>query len=155
VVRGWWFAVRKVKEWKIEVKILIAVSDGPAQAISVSHLISRGHVLKRVSSGIECITSLQEELVDAVILQQGILWGGSDGVVSRMKEIPRLMNIPLVILSSEGLHSYLADFLGNETIPSVSMQFFGSAPFENVFHRLEVATNRIPMNRPIQLRGLQ
>lgn len=131
-------------------KILLAVTDRAAGALLVAHLRKRGHELKTVGTGLGCITSLQEEQADVVILQQGILWGGCEGVISRMKEIAFLSNIPIVVLSRDGFPSELAKFLGIEAFLTVPMQLVDIVQLENVFNRLEAASDEMLVDQLVQ-----
>ena len=74
-------------------RVLLAVANGSVRTLLSSYLRENGHEFEIVSDGLGCITSLCASHFNAVILEQGILWGGSDGVMSRMKCIAQTESV--------------------------------------------------------------
>ena len=51
-------------------------------------------------TGLECVARLRERVPDVLVLEPQLPWGGGEGVLAIMGEIPRLANIPVMVLTS-------------------------------------------------------
>lgn len=58
----------------------------------------RGHEVAVATEGLTCLRWLRDFRPDVVALSNNLLWGGSDGVLSIMKEDPKLRNIPVLVM---------------------------------------------------------
>src|SRR5579863_7699205 len=56
--------------------------------------------LVTVSDGVECISRLREHAPDVLVLEPQLPWGGGDGVLSIMSEVPELAIVLVMILTS-------------------------------------------------------
>ncbi len=46
----------------------------------------RGHEVVTVDSGVTCVRALRDKTPDVLVLHQGLLWGGADGVLEVMRQ---------------------------------------------------------------------
>jgi DNA-binding response OmpR family regulator len=51
-------------------------------------------------SGLECIARMKEHAPEALVLEPQLPWGGGEGVLSIMGEIPWLAAVPVMVLTS-------------------------------------------------------
>lgn len=82
------------------VRVLMADPDlslGPAYR---RPLLEHGFVTTMVCSGLECVTQLRERTPDLLVLEPQLPWGGGEGVLAIMGEIPRLANVPVMVLTA-------------------------------------------------------
>jgi DNA-binding NtrC family response regulator len=63
---------------------LLADPDEVLLEIVQSFLFDRGHEAEVASNGLECMSWLRQFVPDVLVLDQDLLWGGSDGVLARM-----------------------------------------------------------------------
>lgn len=63
-----------------------------------SYLRDEHHDLKVVSNGLGCISNLRNEAPDVLVMEQRLLWGGSEGVLTLMREEPSIPPIPVLLL---------------------------------------------------------
>jgi CheY-like chemotaxis protein len=79
------------------VRVLIADADRKFLAVVHSYLCDVGYEVSIAKHGIECIAKLRELLPDVLIVDQGLLWGGGDGVIAEMRFDPLLHRIPIIL----------------------------------------------------------
>lgn len=82
-------------------RVLVADTDEVVLEIIQSFLWDRGHEAEVACDGLECISILREFAPDVLVLDQDLLWGGSNGVLAQMNDDPLLPLIP-VILTAQG-----------------------------------------------------
>lgn len=82
-------------------RVLLADPDSEFLQIVHSFLWDRGHEAEIAVDGLECISMLREFLPDILVIDQDLLWGGSEGVLEQMDEDLQLSKIP-VILTADG-----------------------------------------------------
>ncbi|MCU0712406.1 MAG: hypothetical protein MUC43_10120 [Pirellula sp.] len=70
-----------------------------AQSLKL-YLLQHGHDLKVVNNGIGCMFTLKNHSIDLLVVEQDLLWGGADGVLSLMCDDPGLQEIPAVLLTT-------------------------------------------------------
>ncbi len=131
-------------------RVLLAVSDRNARELVVAHLRDRGHEVEFVSNGLGCILNLQDAPADAIILEQGILWGGSEGVMSRMKEIAGLAAIPIVLLSCDPTEFDNDELLIIKATLRMPMKLEDLFHLRDIFDAMEAPPNRSSMNRVVE-----
>jgi len=59
-----------------------------------------GFELGTAVSGLECVARLRERVPDVLVLEPHMPWGGGDGVLAMMGEVPHLATVPVMILTS-------------------------------------------------------
>lgn len=82
-------------------RVLLADSNERSLAIVQAFLWDSGHEAEVVTSGIECMTFLRKFHPDVLVLDRGLMWGGSDGVLARLQEEHDLGRIPVVLLTDK------------------------------------------------------
>ncbi len=94
----------------------VLLADGNRQTVrNLVRLLERfGHEVETASDGLECIAKLDRFLPQIVLLDQGLLWGGADGVLEWVRDHPFLQKT-LVVLTVSGELSYA--FRGNTQFP--------------------------------------
>ena len=63
-------------------------------------LLQEGFELVMAASGLECVARLRECVPDVLVLEPQLPWGGGDGVLAMMGEVPGLAVIPVMVLTS-------------------------------------------------------
>ena len=80
-------------------QVLIADGDKEFLELERRFLSQCGHDVLVASDGLEGASVLRDFSPDVVVLDCGILWGGSDGVVALMLEDPRLSQTPVILVA--------------------------------------------------------
>jgi len=82
---------------------------------NLGRLLERyGHDVETACDGLECIAKLDPFLPQILLLDQGLLWGGADGVLEWVRDHPFLQNT-LVLLTVSGKLSHV--FRGANQLP--------------------------------------
>ena len=63
-------------------------------------LLQEGFELVTAASGLECVARLRERVPDVLVLEPQLPWGGGDGVLAMMGEVPELATVPVMVLTS-------------------------------------------------------
>ena len=82
-------------------RILIADSDKAFLDLVWRYLLRHGYDTKAASDGGECADVLCDFLPDVLVLDCGLLWGGSKGVNTRMCEHLGLSQTPTILIADE------------------------------------------------------
>jgi hypothetical protein len=88
------------------------------------YLAQHRHDLKVVNNGIGCMFTLKNHSIDLLVVEQDLLWGGADGVLSLMREDPDLQEIPAVMLTTPNDHDPVRS-VSKSRIRSNRPLFFG------------------------------
>lgn len=78
-------------------RVLLADRDQFFLEIVQSFLWDRGHEAEIACDGIECWALLREFAPDIVVLGDGLLWGGCEGVLAKMRDDPLLSKLPVIL----------------------------------------------------------
>ena len=78
-------------------KMLIAHPDQRYRSALRRWFGKRGHKVVTVDNGINCVNALRHEAPDVLVLHQGLLWGGADGVLEIMRQ-DGLSQVSVVLL---------------------------------------------------------
>jgi CheY-like chemotaxis protein len=62
--------------------------------------LREGFELVTAVSGLECVARLRERTPDVLVLEPQIPWGGGDGVLAMMGDVPQLAAVPVMVLTS-------------------------------------------------------
>lgn len=79
--------------------ILLTFPDRWVRVVCQRYLKHCGYRVQMASDGLECWHALTQQTPDVLILSQSILWGGPDGVLARMSDVPALHSVPVVLLA--------------------------------------------------------
>jgi CheY-like chemotaxis protein len=78
----------------------MADPDGSLQPLYREPLLQDGFELATASSGLECVARLRERAPDVLVLEPQLPWGGGEGVLAMMGEVPQLATVPVMVLTS-------------------------------------------------------
>ncbi len=82
------------------VSVLVADPDPSLPEVYRGPLSRAGFEMRTALDGLECVERLRERVPDVLVLEPDIPWGGGDGVLARMSEVPHLAAVPVMILTS-------------------------------------------------------
>lgn len=82
-------------------RVLLADADEQFLEVVRPFLQARGHVVEVATDGLECLSVQRAFLPDVLLLDQGLLWGGSDGVISRLREMPDSSSVPVIVMTDK------------------------------------------------------
>ena len=87
----------------------MADPDESLQPLYRERLMQEGFELATASSGLECVARLRERVPDVLVLEPQLPWGGGEGVLAMMGEVPaacdRSRNGPYLVPRSSSLGS--------------------------------------------------
>ena len=78
----------------------MADPDESLQPVYREPLSQEGFELVTALSGLECVARLRERVPDVLVLEPQLPWGGGDGVLAIMGEVPELATVPVMVLTS-------------------------------------------------------
>ena len=78
----------------------MADPDESLQPLYRKGLMQEGFELATASSGLECVARLRERVPDVLVLEPQLPWGGGEGVLAIMGEVPQLASVPVMVLTS-------------------------------------------------------
>lgn len=82
------------------IRILMADPDPSLSLVYREPLLREGLELATAVSGLECVARLRECAPDVLVLEPQLPWGGGDGVLAMMGEVPQLVTVPVMVLTS-------------------------------------------------------
>jgi DNA-binding response OmpR family regulator len=82
------------------IRVLMADPDESLQPVYRGPLAQEGFEVVPASSGLECVARLRERAPDVLVLEPQLPWGGGDGVLAMMGEVPQLATVPVMVLTS-------------------------------------------------------
>jgi len=82
------------------IRVLIADPDKSLLVVYREVLSREGFDVITAPSGLECARRLRERITDVLVLEPQLPWGGGDGVLATMREIPDLAAVPVMLLTS-------------------------------------------------------
>jgi CheY-like chemotaxis protein len=82
------------------VRVLMADPDKSLPPVFRGPLLHEGFELLPTTNGLECIARMKEHAPEVLILEPQLPWGGGEGVLAVMGEIPWLATVPVMVLTS-------------------------------------------------------
>jgi DNA-binding response OmpR family regulator len=82
------------------IRVLMADPDESLQSVYREPLMHEGFELLTAVSGLECVARMKEHSPEVLVLEPQLPWGGGEGVLSVMGEIPWLAAVPVMVLTS-------------------------------------------------------
>jgi DNA-binding response OmpR family regulator len=82
------------------IRVLIADADESLLAVYREVLSQEGFEVVTAPSGLQCARRLRECVPDVFVLEPQLAWGGGDGVLAMMRELPQLAAVPVMVLTS-------------------------------------------------------
>ncbi len=81
--------------------IRVLIADPDESLLAMYRELSReGFEVVTAPSGLECVARLRERIPDVFVLEPQLPWGGADGVLSMMSQVPELASVPVMVLTS-------------------------------------------------------
>jgi len=102
-----------------EARLLIVARDEELREKCCRFLAERGFLISEADNGVECMEILRGWRPQAVVLKDDIVWGGSDGVLERMRQDADLATIPVVLIADASLRGSEAGRLASSGIVRV------------------------------------
>ena len=82
------------------IRVLMADPDESLPPVYRRHLSEDGFELVVAFSGLDCVARMRERAPDLLVLEPQLPWGGGEGVLAMMGEVPRLAAVPVMVLTS-------------------------------------------------------
>ena len=82
------------------IRVLMADPDESFHPVYREPLSREGFEVDMALSGLECVSRLRERVPDVLVLELQLPWGGGDGVLAIMGEVPDLAAVPVMVLTS-------------------------------------------------------
>lgn len=87
------------------VRVLLADADASLIERYETHLSSLGFVVITAGNGIECLARLRERMPHLVVLDAGLLWGRTEGVLAVMNERADVPDAPVLVIYDRACES--------------------------------------------------
>ena len=82
------------------IRVLMADPDESLHPVYREPLLRDGFEVVSAFNGLECVARMRERVPDLLVLEPRMPWGGGDGVLAIMGEIPLLAIVPVMVLTS-------------------------------------------------------
>lgn len=82
-------------------RILVADTDEEQLELLQSFLWDRGHEAEIATDGLECAVTLCEFQPEVVVIEEKLIGGDPDGILTTMREDQSLSGIPVVLITAE------------------------------------------------------
>ena len=82
------------------VRVLMADPDQSLHPVYRGTLFEEGFELVTAASGLECVARMRERVPEVLVLEPQLPWGGGEGVLAIMGEVPQLATVPVMVLTS-------------------------------------------------------
>lgn len=82
-------------------RILIADTNETFLEKFQAHLWDNGFDAEITMSGLQCCAILDRCRPDIIVIEQELLWGECEGVITKLQSDPELSSIPIVVLVGE------------------------------------------------------
>lgn len=82
-------------------RVLLAVSRSPSRSDFEGELRRHGLQVMSADHGVECLEVLRDFTPDIVVIEPELLWGGGDGVLAVLSEMPGMWIVPIVVLTAD------------------------------------------------------
>jgi DNA-binding response OmpR family regulator len=79
--------------------VLIAEADADLRAIYQRFFSYHSWQVQTAGGGLECLAKLRQLPPDLLVLDWELPWGGGEGVLTLMRENPRLRRVPVLLTS--------------------------------------------------------
>lgn len=86
---------------KRETRVLVADPDAEKRDLYRRFLEHCGYEVETANDGLDCCEKLAERAPNIIVLEQGLLWGGTDGVLARIREDGEAPPVPIILIAGE------------------------------------------------------
>ena len=93
-------AVQPRSNGSTPIRVLMADPDESLHPVYREPLSQEGFEVVAALNGLECIARLRERVPDLLVLEPQLPWGGGEGVLAIMGEVPQLATVPVMVLTS-------------------------------------------------------
>ncbi len=93
-------SVRPALNGSTPIRVLMADPDESLPLAYREPLSRNGFELVTAVNGLECVARLRQRVPDVLVLEPHMPWGGGEGVLAMMGEVPHLATVPVMILTS-------------------------------------------------------
>lgn len=83
-------------------RVLLADSDAEFVEVLGDYLGQCGLEAETAEDGIECLARAVGGAYDALVLERDLLWGGGDGVLASLRDVPHVASLPVILMVAEG-----------------------------------------------------
>ena len=81
-------------------RLLVADADFATAALCSTYFSDVGYYVDTAGDGLDCLTKLRRTTPDLLVLDQNLLWGGSQGLLACLREEYQEPTIPVVLLAA-------------------------------------------------------
>lgn len=120
------------------VRILLAVPDEDRRHDYAGGLARHGFRVAEAASGVECLEVMRQQPPDIVVLEEGLLWGGAEGVLTVMRQDSGWAEIPVVFLIARNRCNQLPSYSAASFVTCVAAPATSSllvSTIQNLVHR--------------------
>ena len=79
---------------------LLVADSNPCTARAFENYFTKaGYRVETVGDGLSCVGRLRHDIPDLLLLDQGLPWGGGDGVLARLREETWPGRIPVIVIA--------------------------------------------------------
>lgn len=82
-------------------RVLLAVRRSQSRSEYALDLKRHGFNVAMADNGLECLDVLGRFAPDVVVIEPELLWGGGDGVLAVISEMPELRSVRVLVLTTE------------------------------------------------------
>lgn len=82
------------------IQVLMADPDESLRLMYRVPLLQEGFELITATSGLECVARLRERIPDVLVLEPQLPWGGGEGILAIMGDVPELAMVPVIVLTA-------------------------------------------------------
>jgi len=82
-------------------KVLLAVRRSQSRNEYALDLKLHGFDVAIADNGLECLDVLERFVPDVVVIEPELLWGGGDGVLAVISDMPELRSVPVLLLTTD------------------------------------------------------
>ena len=81
-------------------RVVIAASESDASRALAHFLAQHGFEVRPALDGLDCLELLQTYRPQVLVMDDQLLWGGSDGVVARLRNDLQELTVPVILIGS-------------------------------------------------------
>ena len=80
-------------------RLLVADANRSLTGLYDAYFSKVGYQVDTVTDGVTCVNRLRRTFPDLLLLDQGLPWGGGDGVLACLREDHALSKLPVVVIA--------------------------------------------------------
>ena len=113
---------------------VVLVTNGNAELCQIysRFLAKRGYEVETSTDGLDCLAKLRRLRPAALVLDQELRWGGSDGVLACLREESQMPWVPVVLTTTASSSELLSELLEPPVVQCLEQPFPLTALLESV-----------------------